>query len=712
MRALALIIWVLLAGGAAAETARVRGGEHRGFTRIVIEAGALSDWRFGRTPDGYEFQADEAVTGFDLSQAFDKIPRSRVSALWRDPDSGRLRLKMPCTCHAIAFEVRPGAVAIDVTPGPAPEGSSFELALDEPPAPTKAVTPQPAYDWLAIRREKPEVPALPVIVAPEATTDPLLDALVRQISRGVAEGIIGIDGLHPMPDPALSSLAEKGGVRISNGEMPGMSVATPAVPSPNLTAGGKPCLADPALDLAAWLTDAPITGQIADSRKALLAEFDRPDQDQVLNAVRLHLAAGLGAEARQLLDLLEEEQPILRSLSYLADLDPPAQNAFAGMESCDTAAALWAVVAQVAAGPADPAIAHLFNNAAVSRSFSALPSGLRRHLGPPLVGFYLSLGDETTARRLRDAILRAPGEAGQEVTLMDAGLQLATGDPARAAALAQEVLEDPGGRAAEAAVLTAETAFAGARVVSPALADQLAALAGEFRGTGQEAAILRAEILAAAMSGDFARAFSLLSASPQTAPDLWLLAAGDAPDDLFLTEALNAAVELPQVRPDTAFAIAERLHRAGFAAEALAWLGPVSAGDDPERRLLAAEAALILRDARGVLWLLAGMTDPAARDLMARAALQLGDAAGAAEILAGVGDEAAVQRAEIRAGRWSDLAVAEVPAWSEAAALTLPSAASAPDEGPLAEGTRLVSEAGAARAAIGSLLAAVESPAP
>lgn len=711
MRFFALIVWLLLAGTAAAETARVRGGEHRDFTRIVIEAAALSHWRFGRTADGYEFQPGEAVTGFDLTQAFDKIPRTRVSGLWRDPESGRLRLKMPCVCHAIAFEVRPGAVAIDVRHGPPPEGSSFELALDAPSAPTDGVMPRPAYDWLAIRREKPEALVLPVIATTEARADPLLDALLRQISRGVAEGIIGIDGLHPMPDPALSSLAEKGGMRISNGEMPGMSVATPSAPGPNLTAGGKPCLPDPALDLAAWLSDAPIAGQIAGSRQALLAEFDRPDRDQVLNAVRIHLAAGLGAEARQILDLLAEDQPVLRSLSHLTDLESPAQNAFAGMESCDTAAALWAVIAQAAAGPADASKTHLFNNAAVSRGFSALPSGLRRHLGPALVGFYLSFGDETTARRLRDAILRAPGEAGPEVTLMDAGLQLATGDPARAGALAQEVLQDPGARAAEAAVLTAETAFAGARAVPPALADQLAALAGEFRGTGQEAAILRAEILAAAMSGDFARAFSRLSASPQTAPDLWLLAA-EAPDDLFLTEALNTATDLPQVGRDTAFAIAARLQRAGFAAEALVWLGPVSAGDDPERRLLAAEAALNLRDARSVLWLLAGMTDPAARDLMARAALQLGDAAGAAAILAGAGDESAVQRAEIRAGRWGDLAAAGVPAWSEAAALALPSAAPAPEEGPLAEGARLVNEAGAARAAIGALLAAVESPAP
>ena len=44
----------------------------------------------------------------------------------------------------------------------------------------------------------------------------------------------------------------------------------------------------------------------------------------------------------------------------------------------------------------------------------------------PLVTLFLTVKDEETARRIKDAALRAPGPAAPEVALMDAGYQLAT----------------------------------------------------------------------------------------------------------------------------------------------------------------------------------------------------------------------------------------------------------------------------------------------
>ena len=97
-----------LAAPTRAETARVTGGEHEDFTRIVIQARDSQDWRFGRTIDGYELQLGDDVTDFDLSRAFEKIRRTRLNAVSRDPETGRLRLSMACACHAVAFECRRG----------------------------------------------------------------------------------------------------------------------------------------------------------------------------------------------------------------------------------------------------------------------------------------------------------------------------------------------------------------------------------------------------------------------------------------------------------------------------------------------------------------------------------------------------------------------------------------------------------------------------
>ncbi len=85
-------------------------------------------WALGRTEDGYELGLPASVTSFDLTRAFEKIPRNRLAALWQDPQTGRLRFSLACACHAFAFEFRPDIVVIDIRSGPAPAESAFRSA--------------------------------------------------------------------------------------------------------------------------------------------------------------------------------------------------------------------------------------------------------------------------------------------------------------------------------------------------------------------------------------------------------------------------------------------------------------------------------------------------------------------------------------------------------------------------------------------------------
>lgn len=94
-RILALACILFAALPVSAEVAKVTGGEHKDFTRLVVEARDIGNWRFGRAVDGYELEFGNAVTAFDVTQAFEKIPRDRITALWRDPKTGRLRFRWP-----------------------------------------------------------------------------------------------------------------------------------------------------------------------------------------------------------------------------------------------------------------------------------------------------------------------------------------------------------------------------------------------------------------------------------------------------------------------------------------------------------------------------------------------------------------------------------------------------------------------------------------
>lgn len=714
---LAFVAFLFAAFPARAEVARVTGGEHADFTRLVIEAKGLGDWRFGRSVDGYELALGPAVTGYDVTRAFEKIPRDRISGLWRDPDSGRLRFSLACSCHAVAFEFRPGIVVIDIRSGPPPDGSAFEAALDQPPADSGAdrseaadpLAPKPAngYDWLAITRDKPAPdPQLPLPTG-DVSLGPLRDALLAQISRGAAEGVIEVAEGAPAPKEGGNRVDDGPWSRVGLGEMPGLKVGTDRDLSGSLTADGRSCTPDKELDLASWGLPGPVPAQMGLGRSGMLTEFDAPVPHAILRAARFHIHLGFGAEARQYLRFLgtddADQAALLAAMAGIVDEEAVTASPFDGQESCDTAAALWATLAR-----RDQPLLPRTNGAAVARSFSALPPHLRRYLGPPLVDTFLAAGDEPTARIIRDAILRLPAEGSPGVALMEARYHLAGGQEAEAGAIAAGVMADGRASGPEATVVLVEAAFRGTRQLDPKVPLALDAFLRDAKGTAQESRLLRARVLAAAMTSDYATAFALLDRAPDTFADLWFLAAEAASDDLFLDQAARQAAQHPPLADATARKLAERLLALGFPDLALQWLGPVGAGADEDLRLLAAKAKLSLRDAPAVLALLTGMNSSEAAHLRAGATLQLGDAQAAALVLTEAGATDEGQRVLNWTQDWPLIGAEGAEDWRGAAALLAPPG-EAPAAGPITRGTALAEESAAARVTIEALLLSVPS---
>ena len=270
-----VVLWLCfwpLAG--AAQTAKLLSGEHGAFTRLVVELPAASDWRLGRTDTGYEF----AVVGpdqprYDLSTVWSRISRNRLQALWADPDTGTLQLTLRCQCHAFPYEFRPGMVVIDLRDGPAPPGSVFEMAVggSAPSAvQAAAATPDPAatpaktalaYDWLAqsvvADTPPPDPPPAvtadtkePALALPLPTggisLGPLRDALLQELSRGAAEGLIDMTLPQRTATPVGSAAAELPWSRISIGELPGLAVGRDRSDADEMLADGAACLPDEA----------------------------------------------------------------------------------------------------------------------------------------------------------------------------------------------------------------------------------------------------------------------------------------------------------------------------------------------------------------------------------------------------------------------------------------------------------------------------------
>ena len=711
-------VFLLSVISAVAEVATVKGGEHADFTRLVVEAPALKGWKFGRTNDGYELDLGASITAVNLESAFDRIPRDRIKAIWRDPQNGRLRFSLACACHAIAFEFRSGTVVIDIKSGLPPPGSSFEDSLDQDDLPSSAnpaaeIGGTAGYDWITAARDAPAESGgqPPAFASPTGTVslDPLREALLLQISKGAAEGVVEIGELAPRTVGAADRVSNGPWSRVGIGELPGLRAGTDRALAGEMTAEGTACPKDEDLDIASWGLSGPISGQIGLGRSGLLAEFDVPVQPAILRAARFHIFLGFGAEARQILDLLgptDEKSAILMAMASIVDEELPSPNPFTNMESCDSSAALWATLAL----PVGASTLPQTNSKAVARSFSALPAHLRQQLGGALVDRFLSNGDEQTARKLRDAMLRSPTDGSPEVSLMDARFHLAEGDQGAATRLAEGVLKASGPTSAEAALTMVEAALRGGRKVDSQLPKTLDSFLMDSRGTDLEPRLLRALVLASAMSGDFTTAFSRLEEAPATFADLWSLSAGGLPDDQFLIEAARQSGKAMMSDRVTLLETASRLMDRGFPDLALAWLSPLAEDYDDESRLLAARAHLALRDASAVSVLLAGMESADAALLKADAITQLGDMQAAAGILIEAGEDTAGQRRVSWTQDWEVVAGSGPESWREAAGLVVNSEVETAS-GPIARGTALVAESAAARAKIEALLGSiVETP--
>lgn len=476
--------------------------------------------------------------------------------------------------------------------------------------------------------------------------------LLRQLSRAAAQGLISVQlpTLLAQKDsePMVPDLPADDTDMLDPGTM-----ATPGAPESidNLNVEtaidrdtvfqrtseprndeGIVCLPGEMFEISDWGPPEMSAGQFSDLRVALVQEFDKPDAVAIEKLAKRYLFLGFGSEAALLLQSFDVSIPnsdILMQIAEILDRGVVATPGHLRSQlTCSTPAALWAALSMEVV----PAGTDL-DDSSVLRAFSSLPSHLRQHFGPNLVGKFLAIGDEDSATAVRNITDRSVPRETPEFQMIEAQIAFFEGDVGAALEHFATVAASTDISAPQALINLIDTKLDAGLAIDQKTAQFADALAVEYAGTrtGQQLTIaaIRAFTKSGQIETTFERINSALANEAITASEARTLVAEAharnaefSPNAEFLTAVYRYRIDADQASEmaiSTRRAMANRLTALGLPGKAIElYASPGAKTDEDDLRLLA-QAELDLGNPGNALAHLQDISDPAALQLQARA---------------------------------------------------------------------------------------------
>ncbi len=436
---LALLLFLLGSQVAFAQAAKIRSGEHEGFSRLVITLPASNLWQFDQVGDGYRFSVPGWDQGFDTSEVFQLIPRTRLAGLKTDESS--VTLELACDCDALAASYVGSYVIIDIADRTFQTRQvTMDDAVRSVMAHGKLQTPPQTENRLsedAVSRVR-SIGLANVADAQDASPadlNPAQKKLLEGLSRAA-----GLDLLRTSPalgQPEAVAVDEP----IVEAELPAKEegFATPIdIPvarraeerfrirsavdvargdtDPNAGSVDQYCASDEDWKIAAWGNGLPYTDQLAALRGRIVEDISQVNLSAARDLVRLYLHFGLGAEAVQAsrsFDLAPRDVEIANLIAAVLDGRPTRpeivpQNAL----ECGANQGMWHILAY----PSQFELKDTQTEALTSL-FLSFPAHLKKMLGPKLILALNQRGNSLTGKVLYSAISNAQQRQDNEVYL-------------------------------------------------------------------------------------------------------------------------------------------------------------------------------------------------------------------------------------------------------------------------------------------------------
>lgn len=485
-----------------AQDIRLTSGEHAYFSRIVIFFDNIQDWQFGRSPDGYTLIYSDAATGFEMGEVYQFIPRTRVSGVSHDASTRRINFTLACECHADAFALRGGNLALDFKDGPPPPNSRFEALITGESmegAVREAPAPRPTSALVETSGEKPQRPQTNAtrLTLSVSGPNPFEEALSQQLTEEEALPVRAPDQIQ-LRNSMLRGLSDalSAGLVDPVDASPFQAIGTPLSPPQNRnTIEDHMDLTNQLLrDVERFATSPPPTTcpegpdfagfdpetlvkRVADLRRESVDGQFRDVPEVMEDLAEHYLFMGFGAEARSSIKLAPDSKHADVILGIAAVLDEdPLPPILEDLASCQNSLSLWYVLAF----PDGREIAEKTRETAL-RTFSSLPSHLRAQLGTRLAQTFALSGDRAAVALVENALNRG-AETQSSTRFQQATLLIGEGLWLQAEILLEDLTHSNSEEGVSATRLLASERLARGSHWPEGFSDSLASLAYQYRG--------------------------------------------------------------------------------------------------------------------------------------------------------------------------------------------------------------------------------------
>ncbi len=736
----------------------VQSGEHDGFTRLVLTLPeTTTGWELGEKSGAHTVTIDDREAEFSISDVFSRIPRTRLASIHAEPNTGVLELTLGCRCQVNAYRFGAAYLVIDISDTLAgdldentqivsptlsfgtgySEKTELKTMLDFGESEViSSVEPEPRENSnSSAARSIEELLPLNDYLAQQRDVRPAQNLLVEQLGRAASLGL-----LKPTQSLGMNEVATKETAPVSGEEgVLQAAQSMPKVRNINLTAqssvdrdlseavgrlqgerASNECKS--LISFTGNIGADEVTEQIGNLRGQLMGEFDEIQQDAVLQLSTIYLGLGFGAEARQILALVELSGHEITVRKAIADIMDYGQvlnfNPFEGKSNCETSVAMWSVLSKKM-----PDNRYPINSTSVMRTFSALPLHLRVHLGPMLSERLLLAGDKDSAKYILKLIERAIPNPDHHFDMAEARLDQAQGDIASATRELKSIVNSETDLSPHALVDLIDTYHEQGIPISQDTAALVGAFVLEHRNSPIGVKLRRAHALARARAGQFDTAYNALveiadrdgsQNAVVTRSEVTGVLISEADEYTFIENIVLNVIE-PELDIATVYqnSAAERLIGASFPEQALQLIERAAiAPHDRTRKLLRARATLMMQRPRQAEVHLMGLEGHDVDTLRASARFQAEDFETAIDLYEGLSDGESAERSAWLAGNWEKLEASQTDLYKQISTImrvqskptSLADENSTPVIGVLAANRALLQKSVSARATLNGLL--------